>query len=56
MTWRGEHPEVYHLEHAYVTEAPVTNDEMKRINARLQRSETLPKYDIIIQPTKPRGR
>jgi transposase len=56
MTWRGEHPEVHHLEHDYGTEAPVTNAEMKTINARLERSHTLPKYDITIYPAKPRGR
>jgi transposase len=56
MTWRGEHPEVYHLEDDYATEAPVTTAEMKQISARLERSETLPKYDITIRPTKPRGR
>ena len=56
MTWRGEHPEVYHLEHDYATEAPVTVAEMKQINDRLKRSATLPKYDITIRPTKPRGR
>jgi len=56
MTWRGEHPEVHHVEDNYETEAPVTNVEMKQINARLGRSATLPKYDITIKPTKPRGR
>ena len=56
MTWRGEHPEVHHIEDDYAAEAPVTNAEMKRINERLQRSKTLPKYDIIIKPTKNRGR
>ena len=56
MTWRGEHPEVHQLEDDYATEAPVTRAEMKQINARLQRSKTLPKYDITIRPTKPRGR
>jgi hypothetical protein len=56
MTWRGEHPEVHHLENDYATQAPVTTAEMNRINARLNRSEKLPKYDITITPTKPRGR
>jgi len=56
MTWRGEHPEVHHLVHDYDTEVPVTNAEMKRINDRLERSKTLPKYDITIRPTKMRGR
>jgi len=33
----------------------VTNAEMKTINARLQRSKTLPKYDITIKPKRIRG-
>jgi hypothetical protein len=56
MTWQGEHPEVHHLEHDYETEATLPPAEMKRINERLQRSKTLPKYDITIYPNKPRGR
>jgi len=56
MTWRGEHPEVHRIEYDYATETPVTRDEMEQINARLERSETLPKYDITIRPMKPRGR
>ena len=56
MTWRDEHPEVHHIAHNYDAEVAVTNAEMKRINTRLQRSTTLPKYDITIKPTRMRGR
>lgn len=56
MTWNGKHPSVQHIENPYDHEEPVTNAEMKQINARLQRSETLAKYHIIIKPLKPRGR
>ncbi len=56
MTWCGERPKVLHLAHNYDDEVDVTNAEMKRINERLQRSKTLPKYDITIKPTKDRGR
>jgi hypothetical protein len=55
MTWRGEHPEVHHIADNYDDEVAVTNAEMKSINARLQRSKTLPKYDITIKPTRIRG-
>jgi hypothetical protein len=34
----------------------VTDSEMKQIAPRLQRSQTLRKYDLTIQPLKPRGR
>jgi len=56
MTWKGQHPSVHNIETSYDDEEPVTNAEMKHINARLERSETLRKYDIIIKPLKPRGR
>lgn len=56
MTWHGQHPRVHHIENSYDHEQPVTNAEMKHINARLQRSTTLGKYDILIKPRKPRGR
>ncbi|MCH2597650.1 MAG: hypothetical protein MKZ95_17920 [Pirellulales bacterium] len=56
VTWCGENPEVLHLAYNYADEANVTHAEMKRINERLQRSKTLPKYDITIKPTKLRGR
>jgi hypothetical protein len=34
----------------------VSDTEMERYNARLERSATLPKYDITITPKRPRGR
>jgi len=56
MTWNGDHPEVHRLEDAYDQEPPVSTAEMKIINARLDRSKALPKYDILIKPKQPRGR
>lgn len=56
MTWYGRPPSVHRIEDSYDKEAPVTSAEMKQINARLQRSTTLSKYDITIKPLKPRGR
>jgi len=56
MTWNGSHPEVHHIDKVYDQEHVVTKTEMQHINKRLDRSETLPKYDITIRPKKTRGR
>lgn len=56
MTWRKKHPVVERLEKTYAAKVSVSKSEMKTYNARLERSVTLPKYDITIKPKKPRGR
>ena len=56
MTWRRKHPVVERLERTYSAKVKVSKGEMKDVNARLERSATLPKYDITIKPRKPRGR
>lgn len=56
MTWCKQHPRVVKLEGTYATKVRVSKAEMKEYNARLERSETLPKYDITIKPKKPRSR
>jgi len=56
MTWRKMHPRVERLPGSYTTKVRVSAEEMKAYNARLERSATLPKYDITIRPKKPRGR
>ena len=56
MTWKGNHPQVSLMEGNYPTGITVPKAEMKVIAARLERSANLPKYDIIIKPTHPRGR
>jgi transposase len=56
MKWKGKYPEVHRLDIGYETEQPVSNQEMASINARLERSPALPKYDILIKPKKTRGR
>jgi hypothetical protein len=56
MTWRQKHPVVRRLEGEYPPKVKVTNAEWKLLKQRLERSATLPKYDIIIRPKKPRGR
>jgi transposase len=50
MTWKGRHPTVKCLEGEYPNGIRVAAKEMKQIEARLQRSATLPKYDVVIKP------
>ena len=50
MTWKGSHPTVKHFEGMYPDGVRVAAKEMKAYEARLQRSATLPKYDIVIKP------
>ena len=52
MTWKGRHPTVTCLSGEYPDGVRVAPKEMKTYEARLQRSTTLPKYDIIIKPRK----
>ena len=50
MRWKGRHPTVKRLEGEYADGIRVPAQEMKAIEARLERSTTLPKYDITIKP------
>ena len=50
MTWRGHHPTVRRLDGVYPDGVRLTTKEMRPYEARLQRSATLPKYDITIRP------
>jgi hypothetical protein len=50
MTWQRKHPEVKQLEGAYPDGVRLTKKEMKPYEARLERSKSLPKYDITIKP------
>jgi transposase len=50
MRWKGRHPTVERLDGTYPDGVRVPAREMKLIEARLQRSATLPKYDITIKP------
>jgi hypothetical protein len=52
MTWKGRHPKVRVLLGKYRDGVRVPAKEMKSVEARLQRSATLPKYDITIKPNK----
>jgi len=53
MTWQGKHPVVRRLHGEYPAGVKLSKKEMKPVEARLDRSRTLPKYDITIKP-KPR--
>jgi hypothetical protein len=50
MTWKGRYPTVKRLHGAYPDGVRVTAKEMRLYEARLQRSASLPKYDITIKP------
>src|SRR6516162_3527338 len=52
MRWKGRHPTVKRLAGEYPDGVRVPAQEMKGIEARLERSTTLPKYDITIKPSK----
>ena len=56
MTWKGQSPTVEALDGEYADGVRLTKAEMKPIEARLERSKTLPKYDILIRPKTPCGR
>lgn len=53
MIWKGRHPTVTRLDGAYPDGVIVPKAEMRTYAARLQRSATLPKYDITINPKPP---
>jgi transposase len=50
MTWLGMHPLVECLQGDYPQGVRLSKKEMKPYEARLERSKTLPKYDITIKP------
>ena len=52
MRWKGRHPTVKRLHGTYPDGVRVPAKEMRSIEARLQRSVSLPKYDITIRPRR----
>lgn len=52
MTWKGIRPVVHLCKKIYQKGVTLTKTQMKPYEKRLQRSEKLPLYDIIIQPMK----
>ncbi|MCC6417476.1 MAG: hypothetical protein IT429_04440 [Gemmataceae bacterium] len=49
MTWDGVHPEVLRMEQSYEKGVTVSKEEWKQLEARLERSPPLPKWDVIIR-------
>jgi len=54
MRWKGQPPTVGVLGGEYADGVRLSKAQMKPIEARLERSTTLPKYDITIRPKTPR--
>jgi transposase len=54
MMWKGLHPTVGHLDGTYPEGVRLNKQQMRPIEARLERSKTLPKYDITIRPSQAR--
>jgi hypothetical protein len=50
MTWQGQAPVVKRLSGEYPDGVRLSRSQMKPYEKRLQRSKTLPKYDITIKP------
>ncbi len=50
MTWKGQSPAVHLVAGEYERGKRVAPEEMEQYEARLQRSETLPKWSVIITP------
>jgi hypothetical protein len=56
MTWRGQHPTLKRLHGEYPDGVRLSKKDMKPYEARLERSKSLSKYDIVIRPKHPRCR
>lgn len=50
MTWNGDHPQIHQLERTYEKGVTLSNKEWEQLQTRLERSPTLPKWDVIIRP------
>lgn len=50
MTWLGRSPVIHQLDGQYPAGVKVSRQEWKKLQTRLERSTTLPKYHIIIRP------
>ena len=50
MTWKGLNPVVHLLRKVYNKGVTLTDDDMEACEARIERSNTLPKWDVRIQP------
>lgn len=50
MTWNGVPPQVLQIDKTYEKGVTISNTEWKQLEARLERSATLPKWDVLIRP------
>jgi hypothetical protein len=50
MTWNGEPPQVLQIDKTYAKGVTLVDQEWELLQARLERSPTLPKWDVIIRP------
>ncbi len=50
MTWRGVRRMVHLLDRVYETGVTLTEAAFRPVAARLERSKTLPKWSLVIQP------
>ena len=50
MTWKGIKPVVHLLKKIYEKGIRLTKKEMKPYESKIQRSKSLPKWDVIINP------
>ncbi len=50
MTWRGVAPIVHLLDRVYETGVRLTKSAFRPVASRLERSTTLPKWSVVIQP------
>jgi Rhodopirellula transposase DDE domain len=50
MTWKGTRPIVKLIETTYEKGVRIAKDAFKAIESRLQRHDSLPKYDVLIRP------
>ncbi len=50
MTWKGVHPEVYEIEKEYAKGVTLDDADWERVQTRLERSQTLPKWHVVVRP------
>ena len=50
MTWKGTRPIVKLIETTYDKGVRIAKDAFETIESRLQRHDSLPKYDVLIRP------
>ena len=51
MTWKGLSPVIHFVDKIYETGVSLTKKKLKKYLKRFKRSEKLPKWDVVIEPT-----